>query len=271
MRIMLTLGACCLSFLPSLKAHAQCDPPHYRVGRNFSNAALGVGSLYVSVRPGDFSPDKLICLAETMKKQHPEWKRLGILFFTSADAARYFQTNAGDCVRDCQFRAKWQAELHALYSLEPGAQAESLAILPMGYLGSSYDTWFKLPLVTKVRCHLEINERCLMALDKIEYPPLALQAKASGTINVSGTIGSDGKIRRIRVLEANVKPEASTSLLASAAAKNFATWRLEPREDRDKIRVLYTYSIVEPENSADQLGTEFKLPKEVVVRGRAPK
>ena len=140
---------------------AQCPVPQYRVGRDYSNSTQG--SLYVSVRARDFDPASLVCLAHKLKARHPNWKGATILFFNSHDAALDFRLPGQECQASCRKSAD---QLHAVYHLDQATQEEGLDILPAGFdSDTSLGTSIKIPIEDALHCRLQMNGRCLVALE----------------------------------------------------------------------------------------------------------
>jgi hypothetical protein len=118
----LALGTC---------AFAQCHAPRYRVGRDFTNPELAAGSVYISIQPKDFTLKRLVCLAQTLTRNQPEWKSTSVLMFISVDAALYF--DAAWKIEGPPQSEKWASQLHAVYSFDRASHEERLNILPLGY------------------------------------------------------------------------------------------------------------------------------------------
>ena len=111
----------------SISAHAQCRPPAFRSADKLENEA---GLLKMSVKPQSFTLNGIICLAETLKKNHPEWNDVVLMIFTSQDAAKHF-IHPG--VEIPSSATKWANQLHAVYMLDRTKNQESLDILPAGW------------------------------------------------------------------------------------------------------------------------------------------
>jgi Gram-negative bacterial TonB protein C-terminal len=251
--IMLVLGFLHLSF-------AECHAPRYEVGSDFSNSQLGVGSLYVGLDVKNFTLPNLICLGQAIRKKHEKWSRFSILFFTSQEAAKSFVPPGGE---GSPSSTKAARQLHAIYTFNAGKHEQYLDILPFGFETSkSYYTRIELPPVAIPHCHLELGNRCLIALAPIAYPRQALKVRAEGTITLTGTITAGGRIGEIRVEKNDVLPEANQQILADQATQNLATWQLEPAQHQDAMKIVYSFKI-DPSGT----GVQFELPTKILIRG----
>ena len=143
--------------------------------------------------------------------------------------------------------------------------------MPFGFQrGEPYNTRIDLPAAASAHCRFQINDRCLLALEEIEYPVQALKAKASGTVTLTGTVARDGKMTRIQVAEANSGSAEWKDLFVREAVNNLKTWRLEAAEHKDSVRIKYTYSMDSSLPHGGQVDVDLALPSEVRIRGRTP-
>jgi TonB family protein len=74
--------------------------------------------------------------------------------------------------------------------------------------------------------------------EKLAYPEEARQAKITGIVVLRGTIGVDGKVSNVRVVE------SPDDVLSKPAAEAFARWTFEPGRDQKGAPVPYEFSIV---------------------------
>lgn len=260
------LFAVCLACALGTTALGQCRPPRFQKGRDFIDSTTGTGSLYVSLRLGDFTLNKLICLAETLRSRNPNWSNVGILVFSSRDAAFNFQASHADYEDPAAWK-RWAKQLHASYFFNADKHEEYLEIMPLGYEGApSNDSRIDLPLTTAPRCRLEISNRCVIVVEGINYPPEALQAMTSGSITLSGSITRNGEFHEIHVVQGDVSPPEERKLLNSAAIRSLSRWRVEPAPRRDTIRITYSYVIANSSNPGTQAGVQFQLPTQVIIR-----
>jgi hypothetical protein len=249
-------------------AQAQCTPPLYGTVRDFVSPQLGRGAVYLQIQPLDFTLANVICLLRTFKNDHPEWKDVVVLFFTSAEAAEKFDPGGMNDFRqgvDAAGRPLWvediswtRRELRGLYVLDRENGEEYFSITPFGVMGADiYNTRIDFPFDGGPHCRLEVANRCLFALDVIEYPADALTARASATVVLIGSISRDGFVQPTVV--------SSADAFGRSADSNVRTWWFEPASREDSFRITYSYEIdatLEPGESR----AEFSLPDRVTIR-----
>jgi hypothetical protein len=241
-----------------VRTFSQCDPPPYRRATSLKSSQ---GTFKVSVRPQDFNVNRILCLAEDLKKRHPEWEDIALLIFDSHDIAKKY---AGYILEDVPSN-RWAKNLHVMYSLHKAKGEEDLFILPFGYnTGPSDTTKIVLPVQGKPRCHYEVAGRCAIAFEGYDYLYRVGQA-ASGTVRVSATIDPDGRIDDVRVDEANISPADRRAECVSAAVQDFSRWRLEATGKKEALQMTYTYSV---DRGLRQGDTEvrYDLPNAVLIQ-----
>jgi TonB family protein len=74
--------------------------------------------------------------------------------------------------------------------------------------------------------------------EKLGYPEEARKAKITGIVVLRGTIGLDGTVSNIRVIE------SPDEILSKPAVEAFAKWTFEPGRDHKGAPVPYEFSIV---------------------------
>jgi TonB family protein len=201
----------------------------------------------VSIPLADFAPAKLACLATVLRGQFIDKASITISIYSSPYAASHSMGFLLD-LEDTKQELDAFAQLHARYVFDSARHEDYIEIIPMHepysrHENKMYNTRFNLPLSPVPHCRLEINNRCLVALEDAIYPREAPKRKKSGTVTVSGTIIRAGKIKDIRLVKAEVIWKAAESLLLTAAVQNLSTWRAEPAPRSDAIRITYTYVI----------------------------
>ena len=123
------------------------------------------------------------------------------------------------------------------------------------------------PVVNTPHCRLEIEGRCLFALNGPYYPYKALSAKASGKITLSGRVSPSGSIIDVHVDRAEVGSGEAGKLLSGAALDNFSHWQLEPAPKEMPIKVTYVYRIEPSLTHGTTADVQFELPKQVTIQG----
>lgn len=219
----------------------------------------------ISIHASDFAPDRLICLAETLKQQYSDRGNIGILMFSSNEAAKMYLPVYGDGVGDPYI---WARQFHASYSRDAEKHEESLVLMPMGKLdsGGFYDTKIELPVVSNPQCRLQVNRRCLVVLDELYYPTEALTSRTSGSVTLTGTIAKDGSVNEIHAGKLVVKGGGrKMNALVNEALQNFKTWRFAIAGQRDNVRITYRF-VIESARSVHGLPMELALPDQVIIR-----
>ncbi len=178
-------------------AAAKCRSPRFQLARDFVNYESGRGSAHISLTPADFTLPNLVCLAQVLKAQHPDWKQVNVLMFSSQTAATGFSPGKLGPEELWQF----DRQLRAFYSVDVDAREEFLAITPMGLEGGDdYDTRLHLPPSGTPHCRLEVNDRCLLAVEPLKYQVRELREAAPGSVTLAATIGRDGRLAGITLV-----------------------------------------------------------------------
>ena len=135
--------------------------------------------------------------------------------------------------------ARALSQMHAHYFFDSGARNNYIEIIPV----SEYRTRINLPVADAPRCRLEAADRCMVALERPSYPRVAFFEKVSGTVALQAAVSRAGTVRNIRVVKAGTEQGDVALLLAKASIHNFSTWRFEPAQKRDPLKVTYSYVI----------------------------
>jgi TonB family protein len=222
----------------------------------------------ISIPMSDFAPNRLVCLAQTLKERYGEQRGIEVLIFsTRAAAMHYTMPLSGDSVKP---RVNWAARMYATYFFHPDKHEEYLYLTPdpmRPSIDSPLVTRIDLPVTNLPACPLRINGRCLVALEDIEYPNEALKAKMSGTVTLTGIVSREGKITHIQVAEANSSPAEGKDLLVREAANNLSTWHLEEARQVESVRITYSFVIDSSLPRRGQVDVQLALPNQVTIRG----
>ncbi|MGO9094237.1 MAG: TonB family protein [Bryobacteraceae bacterium] len=222
------------------------------------------GLVLISIRRSDLAIDKLVCLGRKLRETRPRWRTLGALIFTSREAARYYKPG-----QECESAAcvKRPDELHAIYGYGRDGHKESLEILPEGEGAESLKTTLDIATGSNYHCRLEMAGRCLLSLERPDYPAVASKPGTSGRVVLTGTIGRDGKIRRIRAEESDASVAEERKAMENEARQNLSTWQLDARPREDPIRITYSYQFMSrPTRIGWTRSVEYDLPNQVVIR-----
>jgi hypothetical protein len=254
----------CLGVLARAQDSTQCTPPSFRVGQDYG------ASLFVSIQPRDLVLSKLICLAQILRNRRGDRTNFGVLFFDSAEAAKYFLPPVeGYPPRWPQ----WAKRLHAIYSMDADKHEESLGILPMGFnTAPSLLTEIDLPLAGVPHCGLELLTHCVIAaLEKIEFPRESLKVGAAGTITLTGTVARDGRVTGLRVAAVDAVPVGEKRRLANAALQDLKTWQFDAARQASSIRVIYSFAVDTSLILGGVPEVQWALPNQVKVRMSLPR
>ncbi|MGA2434114.1 MAG: TonB family protein [Bryobacteraceae bacterium] len=239
-------------------AFGACNAHPYRVARTLVDNASDV-AITLSVRHEDFAPRTLVCLAGTLRERYPG-RNISASIFSSYDAALGYLPGSLEVPPRVR---RYQSELHALYSYNRETHEEYLEILPEGLdrADSIFTTRIDLPAKAAPACKLAITGRCLLEFEHIDYPSAKGMPKISGQVTLAGSIRSDGKLSGVTVEGANVSPAQSRAVLVDAALQNFRTWRFEPAEQQNTIRVTYDFEVTNSPLVGYEHPVEFRLPE----------
>jgi TonB family protein len=247
---------------------AECHAQSYRGGFVWEDSPSSI-MMNISIGMSDFAPDRLVCLAKQLRQRYSDRKKVLIFIFsTDVAAKRYDKPLTGDST---QTRPNWAAQNHAIYSLDADKGEEYLEIQPLGtgpsaVSSSDVHTRIKLPVTSPPACNLEVADRCLLALNAVNYPWDALKANISGTVTLEGVIARDGVVKQVRIVSREVHPSDSPARLVNAAVQNLKTWRFEAASHPDSIRITYAY-LIESSGVPGHVSVQFELPREVEIRG----
>lgn len=268
-------------FAFSASAQPQCSAPHYRVGQTWEDSESSV-LMAISIPLTSFEPHSLVCLAQVFKKRYENRNDISILIFSSQDAAERYVPNPPDYVPGKDSRQQkrqsltyWVSQLHGFYSYDAQKHEEYLDIRPFGsdVAGGPYDTRINLPTAQIPQCRVELSGRCILALERISYPDAGLAEKVSGTVALTGSIGTNGKMVGIHAVEVRVIPSGKEEVLVSEALRALSTWRFESRPHQDPFEITFSYVIDPalnvPSPYRKQVDARLDLPHQVTIRGRS--
>ena len=246
-----------------------CQAPRFSVGRAITESSSLV-ALTISIRPEDFTRERLVCLAHALRARYNKTAAIDIAIFSSLDAARDYTVARGDeeppVYRRYDRYSNMLRQLHATYVFSAVRSEEFLILKPLGNnFGGPYDTRIDLP-TSEPGCDFQVKGRCLVALDHIEYPSEVLAAREAGTVVLTATIRRNGQVNGIRVATASGSTAAGRAMLIREARENLETWRFEAMPRIDTIQMTYSYVIdpAIPQQGIDVV-VRLELPDRVVV------
>ena len=244
------------------RAQVSCRSVPYHLGQNWIATGGSRGNAAISVRASDFTLDNLLCLVTTLRRAHPEWTQVAIMFFDWQEAAERYRVGweLVEFVGTPPPFRRYEHHLLAFYSLDERMREQFLMIMPFGLQNRS-DTFasrLDLPVPSKPRCRVELKRRCLMsAVSETE------RVRVRGVVTLRARITRDGRVANLVVEEArSVRPEQRAALVNAAQAE-LQSWRLDPAKADESIRVSYAYV---PEEEIADVETQIELPNGAIVR-----
>jgi hypothetical protein len=244
-------------FCFSSRLCAQCRAPDYRVGKVLaSGPSLVLAD--ISIQPGAFTIDKLVCLAAVLKEKY-QASEVAVAIFGSHKAAVNYTPPAIEKRPDEDL---WASQLHAEYYLNREKHQEYVVLTPDGWNpgAESFDTRIDLPMTTKISCRLQIRDRCLVAFHHIWT-----FEQGSATVTLTAQIEEDGSVSDVRVAEPDAPPTNDERTLADFAVHNLQSWHFERSKTKDPIKI--TYSTERVNTPLDHgIDVEFRLPDRVEIR-----
>jgi hypothetical protein len=245
-----------------------CRPPRYQVVKTDwdHDSSDGVHkAIVIALR--DFAPERLLCLVESLEGRYKRPDYVSILIFSSAKAAQKCNPILSSI--------EWEGgincpQLHANYEFNARTYQRYIRMLPTGG-----DDWqgpeervVDLPAETLRPCGLELDHRCILELNYLEYPDDTLAALVSGAVTVTGTIGRQGRATAIEVLKAeahDVHGPKVADVLIRTVIEDVRSWRLEELARETAFRITFEFEVTD---DLPQLSLEFQLPTRVIIRGK---
>jgi len=256
----------CLVLCLETRGFTQCRVPQFRRAVTLVDSKSQL-LMNVSVSLSDFAPNSLVCLAASLKRQHPGRVNIVVNIFTSHRAA---SRSIG--VLPPEYTAtdlEVLAQMHARYVFDSERGEDYLEIMPFGAhpYSQSLNTRIELPVAISPICRLALDRRCLIAMKDLTYPHDALKAREFGAVTLAAVITRAGGIVDVRAVKVTSRTEG-TKLLVDAAIENLSSWRVEPGSHRDYIEITYSYVLDNSLPEQDNTRVLWALPSEVTVKGR---
>ena len=269
----------CLTNIAAYPAWARCSAPQFNQGQIWENSRTSV-FMSISIRLPDFAPARLLCLAQSLKQSYADRNSISVLIFSSPDAAARYTPNPPDrepAVNPALQRLEnpnfWRSQLHGYYSYDAARKEEYVEIRPFGsdVGGGPYDTRIVPSQAEQTHCTLQVSGRCLLAVDRVQYPHAALYGHVAGEVAISGVIRKDGSTSELHVQQTSNGPVQASKLLVDQAIRNIRSWHFEAQAHITPILVTYLYQI-DPalpisEPYHEQVEVIMSLPNRIVISG----
>jgi hypothetical protein len=257
----------CLLLTFSLVAHGQCVAPKFRKGAIWKNSDSAI-EMQISMRPIDFGPKKLVCLAESLRNRYRDRKTITFYIFSSDVAAKNWFPQQ----EQTKESAEMEAAMRGAYFYDADKHQEYIVIMPGPRKSrgeAPFDTRIDLPVSGKPECRLEMAGRCVLQLQDPDYPVGALKGKTSGTVTLVGRIARNGAPTHLHTAtEANIP--STNDVFVNMALENLRTWRFEPSEHENELRIIYSFKIDSSLTYKNQVNVEFVPPDQMVIKGNPP-
>jgi len=252
------LFALLLSLLGTPHLFGDCKAPHSRIGKFVDNTASSV-LLNISIRPEDFAPARLVCLANVLRQKY-QAQEIGVGIFSSHKAAFMYRPLSGELGAN---KVLWASKRHAEYYYSAEKHEEYLLLTPDGLKlapNAPFNTRIDLPVVGRPSCTLEIRGRCLLEIDYIES-----SLKNGGTVILTAQIERNGTVSGVRVI-ADTNPVGPQNVLADFAMQYLKSWRFEGSRHKDTIKFEYSLG---PVNTLSENGVNVQstLPDIKILNG----
>jgi hypothetical protein len=240
--------------------YANCEVPTYQIGKVYPSSAETKDSTVadIAIRQGDFTIDKLVCLAPALKERFLS-KVIIVRMFSSLDAAKNFRYHPPEAIANDSL---WASQQHASYYYDEGQHAEWVMLMPNGIDDSEtspFSTRIDLPVAKRPVCKLQIQDRCVTAFDHI----YSSNVPGSGTVTLAAQIEPTGSVSGIRIVHRGTSEDKKAR--ADFALKNLKSWRFEPAQKKTKIQITYS---IEPVLTPFEHGinVQFFLPDKVNIQ-----
>jgi hypothetical protein len=250
-------------------ARAACVAPAYQVGFVLTNSS-SEAFLHISIRPQDFAPGRLVCLAQALKSRYRNRKAIDVLIFSSPIAAKYYRPyeieRDGPITSPTTEGRFHDRDLHAAYTYDRDTRVEYIDLKPWGSIVDlTPDTRIPLPLDAAPHCKQEVNGRCLLILGEMHFP-WQLGEQASGAVTVTGRIKRNGTVADLQVVDPSGSSGESRAAFVNDALQNLKTWRFEEASHEDALHITYVWRIDTSLQPTYQ-ETDLTLPTQVTMRG----
>jgi len=242
-----------------------CRAPKYQPGAIFVDDGKFL-ALSVSIPLNGFGPSSLICLANSIKGRYPNRENISVYVFSSRAAAQrslFGQETTKEGIETL-------SQMHARYVLNLQQHQEYVEIMPFGAARPEepgpFSSRIDIPTSTAAHCRLEIEHRCVVAMQRFEYPESAGR-KASGRVTLAATAERGGGITHIRVVNAAPAMPGDKGLITDAATRHLSTWHLEAGAGAQTIKITYSYSIDQSLSAGGETQVDWSVPTEIRISG----
>jgi hypothetical protein len=150
-------------------------------------------------------------------------------------------------------------EFLAFHEVEDGK--EYLTVHPFGFFVDFKDVRVPIGSPGTPRCGYHVAARCLLALGTLGSVAKTIR----GSVTVEGRITQQGKLDRIRVVEARAEQADQREQLVRAVQANAKTWWLESAAGSDGVRITYLFGNAETAPVSIPLELALETPDHVRI------
>lgn len=101
------------------------------------------------------------------------------------------------------------------------------------------------------------ESRCVVHLESVDYPVIAVSARVQGCVHVNVEVAPDGTIT-------SASADSGPPMLREAAEENIKKWVFS-RGPKGKIEIVYEFKLKRPEMDIRRVKNTFELPGRVIV------
>jgi hypothetical protein len=256
------LAVTCISLTLATGAFAQCHVPDYLQGATLSDSKSEVIT-NISIDLEDFTPNRLVCLARSLKERYRGRSSIDIGIFSSQAAATYLRQPALPLEPQAEDYEMFK-QMHASYLFRPDIHDDYILLMPDPMIdapGAAINTKIDLSAAIVPACKLQINNRCLLAFDHIDPP----RDETSGSVTLIAEIERVGSVSGIHVVDVSKNGSWARKSLADFALQNLKTWRFESSQSKNDIRIVYSLErVMTPLEHG--INVQFMLPDSITIQ-----
>jgi len=202
----------------------------------------GRGTATLTIDRKDLSLRNLLCVAERLDREHPDWAEVRVAVFDSVDVADnyIFDWQTVDATFPPAREHAYESLRRAVYVVSKLAAARYLQFRLFGSDDERYQTRINLPVTEPPRCRFEIKGRCLLVAYEPPFPRPP-SSPVSGSVTVAAELHRDGTFQGVRVTKAVAQPAEAAAALGVVALESLRRWRLDASSSEDSVTVDFRF------------------------------
>ena len=250
----------CMFVALGVCAFAQCHVPDYLQGGTLFDSKTEIVT-NISIDLQDFTPNKLVCLARSLKERYRGRDSVIVSIFSSQTAAENLMWGGLPPEPDA-LDYEMLSHLHGAYTYRTDIHEEYVLLIPDPMIdneGAPFNTKIDLSTATIPPCKLQINARCLLKFDHID-----LGDEKPGTVTLTAEIERSGSVSDALVVDTDKNSSRAQQAFADFALQNLKSWRFENGQNKDDIKIVYSLErIATPLQHG--IKVQFNLPDRVDI------